>query len=99
MKELWIGVVEVLTDESSGEGNTRAFTNVVTWAESDAEYFRVVRLVFGKYGWTVLGFERVRPVAEQSGYQDEIIEIIDKARVNPDACVYSTFHYYPSMPA
>ena len=98
MKALWIGVAEVLTDANLGEGNSRAFTNVVAWAESDAEYAKVVRVVFEKYGWDVLGFERVHPVAEQSGYQDEIAQIIDRARVNPNACIYSTLHYYPSKP-
>jgi len=99
MNELWIGVVEVLTDADAGAGNTRAFTNVVTWASSVPEFSRKVELVFGKYDWTGLGVENVRPVAAQSGYEEEITEIVERARMSPDACIYSTFHYYPSPPA
>lgn len=50
MKELWIGVVEVLTEPSTGEGNTRAFTNVVTWATSTSDYVTAVANVFSEYG-------------------------------------------------
>lgn len=98
MKELWIGVVEVLTDAASGAGDTRAFTNVVTWASSATEYADSVKLVFAEYGWEIIGVENVRLIADQSDFIDEIAEIIERARVNPSACIYSTFHYYPSVP-
>jgi hypothetical protein len=99
MKDLWIGVVEVLTEPSVGSGNTRAFTNVVTWANDASAYVDSVTLVFANYGWTVLGTENERPVAGLTDSSDEIIEIIDRARDNPNACIFATFHYYPSKPA
>jgi hypothetical protein len=99
MKELWIGVVEVLTDPSSGAGNTRSFTNVITWATSVSTYLAKVTSVFSGYGWTVLGSESVRPVDFEPEFDEEIVEIIERARINPDACIFATFHYYPSKPA
>jgi hypothetical protein len=85
--ELWIGVVEVLTEPSSG-GDTRAFTNVVTWATSVSTYLA-----------RVLGSENVRPVDSGAEFDQEIVEIIERARTNPDACIFATFHYYPSKPS
>ena len=96
MRELWIGVVETLTEPSAEDGNTRAFTNVVTWAETSTSYLDSVKTVFTKYGWMVLGVEDVRPVAEGEEYGAQITEIIGRARSNQNACIFSTFHYYPS---
>jgi len=98
MKALWIGVVEVLTEPSIGTGDTRAFTNVVAWAESAQDYQSTVTGVFSKYGWTLLGVENARLVDSESGFNEEISEIIERARANPDACIFATFHYYPSKP-
>ncbi|MGA2672396.1 MAG: hypothetical protein ABSE99_04130 [Terracidiphilus sp.] len=99
MQELWIGVVEVLTEPSIGEGDTRAFTNVVSWAKTASDYVDSVTLVFAEYGWTVLGIENERPVASETDFNEEIADIIERAKQNPNACIFATFHYYPSKPA
>jgi hypothetical protein len=97
MKELWIGVVEVLTEPSAGSGDTRAFTNVVTWAESSSAYLDSVTAVFSKYNWTVLGVEGARPVQSAADFGEAVTDIVERAQSNPSACIYSTFHYYPSL--
>lgn len=99
MNDLWIGVVEVLTEPSTGEGNTRAFTNVVTWSNSTSHYESRVQEVFSEYGWTVIGFENGRPVDSDRDYDEDVAEIIVNARTNLNACMFATMHYYPSRPA
>lgn len=99
MQELWIGVVEVLTEPSIGSGDTRAFTNVATWASNALEYVDSVTSVFEEYGWTVLGTENERPISSETGFNKEIAEIIERAKQNPKACIFATFNYYPSKPA
>jgi hypothetical protein len=99
MRELWIGVVEVLTEPSVGSGDTRAFTNVVTWATNASDYVDAVTSAFAEYGWTLLGSENERPVARETGFDEEIAEIIERARQIPKACIFATFHYCPSKPA
>jgi hypothetical protein len=96
MKEPWIGVVEVLTEPSAGSGDTRAFTNVVAWAESSSTYLDAVTAVFSKYHWTVLGVEEARAVGSAADFGEEIANIVERAKSNPSACIFSTFHYYPS---
>jgi hypothetical protein len=97
LRELWIGVIEVLTEPNGG--NTRALTNVIAWADSSLEYERSVSEMLEGRGWTVLKAENVRPVSQESNYREEIAEIIERARSIPDACIFATLHYYPSRPA
>jgi hypothetical protein len=47
----------------------------------------------------VLGVENARPIASESSFDEEIAEIIERAKTNPNACIFATFHYYPSKPA
>jgi hypothetical protein len=47
--ELWIGRVEVLT-QATDSGDTKAFTNVITWANNADEFSIMVAHVFDKYG-------------------------------------------------
>jgi hypothetical protein len=99
MKELWIGVVEVLTEPSPGTGNTLAFTNVVAWADAASDYVSSVNAMLSGYGWTVLNIDHLRPISGDSKFSDEIAEIIERAKTNPSGCIFGTFHYYPSRPA
>jgi hypothetical protein len=93
MKELWIGVVEVFTGLSADDGNC-AFTNVVTWADGVSDYMDRVTAVFEEYRWTVLASKNVQPVDPNASYSAEIAEVIDRAKSNPDACIFAAFHYY-----
>ena len=97
MKELWTGRVELLTPPTDF-GDTKAFTNVVTWAV-DAQQFRDrVASVFEEYGWTLIGVEECGPVSAHGSPGEAIFDAAEKARDNPNACVYTIFHYYPSKP-
>jgi hypothetical protein len=98
MKQLWIGVVEVLLEPTALNGDTRAFTNVVTWANGTSEYADSVTTVFAGYGWTVLGIENERPIDCETNFSEEIAEIIESAKTNPNACIFATFYSYPSPP-
>ncbi len=98
MKQLWIGVVEVLLEPAALDGDTRAFTNVVTWANNTSDYVDSVTRVFAGYGWSVLGTENERPVDIETDYTDEIAEIIERAEANPNACIFATFYSYKSPP-
>lgn len=99
MRAQWIGVVEVLTEPSELSGDTRAFTNVVTWAEGVDTFRDRVEYVFSKYGWSVLETTNVRQVSDATSYAEDIADMIAMAMNNPNACMFSTFHYYPSPPA
>jgi hypothetical protein len=93
--ELWIGLVEVLTP-ATDSGDTKAFTNVITWASNAKEFGVMVAHVFDGYGWSLLGVEGCGPVALRSGFDKEVLEAIELAKDNLNACIYTTFYRYPS---
>jgi hypothetical protein len=97
MQQLWVITAEVLFkagDLRSGE--TKGFTNIVTWADSPKMAQQKVSKVLKSYGWEVLGFEATRPFDESRSYDDDILDIVDQARTNPNACIYGTvFSYKP----
>jgi hypothetical protein len=98
MRELWTATVEVLTVPSDS-GDTKAFTNVVTWASSADEHADSVRQVFEEYGWTVIGIEECRPISSCGWISKELADLVNRASDNPNACIYGTFHYHPSKPS
>ncbi|MGA2278579.1 MAG: hypothetical protein ABSG00_13340 [Terracidiphilus sp.] len=98
MKELWTGRVELLTPPTEF-GDTKAFTNIVTWA-SDAQQFRDrVASVLEEYGWSLIDVEECGPVSRFNRLGEEVSEVVESAKVNPNACIYTTFHCYPSKPS
>lgn len=96
-KCLWVITAEILVkagDLPSGE--TKGFTNVVTWADSPETAQQKVSEVLKSYGWEVLGIEAARPFDESRSYNDDLLEIVDQARSNPNACIFGTvFSYKP----
>ena|ERR1035437_1271779 len=98
MKELWIGRVELLTPPTEF-GDTKAFTNIVTWASDVPQFREGVASVLEEYGWSLIGIEECGIVSARKDFGEEVVDAIERARGNPNACIYSTFYYYPSKPA
>jgi len=71
------------------------FANFITWAESEDEFKKSVLECLEEYEWQMLSVDNVRPVDPRSTYREEIEEIIERARTNPRACIFGTFHTYP----
>ena len=95
MKELWTGRVEVLTPPTEF-GDAKAFTNFVTWAESALDFRNHVAMVLEEYGWSLIDVEECGPVSAYDQLGEEISEEVERAKDIPKACIYTTFHYYPS---
>ncbi|HSS99600.1 MAG TPA: hypothetical protein VLK33_21340 [Terriglobales bacterium] len=96
-KRIWIITAEILV--KSGDlpsGDTKGFTNVVTWAASPETAQRKVSEVLKSYDWEVLEIEAARPFDDSRSYDDDILEIVDQAKTNPNACIFGTiFSYKP----
>jgi hypothetical protein len=97
-RELWTGRVEVLTPPTQF-GDTKAFTSVVTWAADAPDFKSVVSDVFKEYGWSLIGVEECSSISSYATLGEELSDAVERARDNPKACVYLTFHYYPSRSA
>ena len=96
-RRLWIITAEILLkSDDLPSGHTKGFTNVVTWAGSSKAAQQRVSEVLKSYEWEVLGIEAARPFDESRSYDDDLLDIIDQARTNPNACIYGTiFSYKP----
>ena len=96
-QQLWIITAEILVkpgDLTSGE--TKGFTNVVTWADSPKNAEQKVSEVLKSCGWDVLGIEALRRFDDSKSYTEDLLDIAHGARTNPDACIVGTvFSYKP----
>jgi hypothetical protein len=96
-QQLWVITAEILVEAGDlPSGDTKGFANIVTWADSPKMAQQKVSEVLKSYRWEVLGIEATRPFDESRSYDDEFLDIIDRARTNPNACIVGTvFSYKP----
>jgi len=95
---IWIGTVEISwSDEKTPTVFRPAFTVVTTWAASQEEFReKCVRMLEG-YGWKLLDVERANPVPENGEFSEEVEDMLERTRDNPNAIIYGTFYSYPVM--
>jgi hypothetical protein len=98
MKELWTAQLHILTPPAEF-GDTRAFTNVVAWAEDAEDFTAAVSSMFASRHWSILGVQQCRRAADCTAIIEELAEQIEQARKRPRDCTIGTLHYYPSKPA
>ena len=96
-QQLWIITAEIVVKPGDlASGDTIGFTNIVTWADSPKTAHKKVTEVLNSYGWEVLGIEASYRFDDSRSYDDDILDIVDQARTNPDACIIGTvFSYKP----
>jgi hypothetical protein len=95
MKELWTGLVELLTPPSK-EGDTKCYTNVVAWANSPADYSATIARLLESDGMFVLEIDKCHPIADYEEIPEEMSRFIEWARNHPDDYVTGDRHYFPS---
>lgn len=102
-KQLWIGLIEARAVHGKNRilGDTKgAFVNIVTWASNVREYEQNVRLLIGDLGGMyVFQITDAEPVEDKrqkkkDGFEEEIEDMISRAKGNPNAIIYGTFHTY-----
>jgi len=97
LQQLWIITAEILVPPGDlASGRTKGFTNIITWADTPKAAQQKVSEVLKSYGWELLGFEAARRFDDSRSYDDDILDIVDQARTNPNACIIGTvFTYKP----
>lgn len=95
---IWIGTTEISwSDEASPGIFQPAFTNVTTWASSPEEFRDKCVRMLEDYGWKLLDVDRCNPLPEDGEFSEEIEDMIERTRTNPNAIIYGTFYSYPVM--
>jgi len=95
---IWIGTVEIsFFDSDKPDIRKNAFTVVTTWASNPEEFAQKCERMLESYGWNLLGVEQSNPASAARDYNDEVMDLLERTRVNPNAIIYGTFHTYPVM--
>jgi hypothetical protein len=95
-RDIWIGTIEIsYTNENAPTVFKPAFTVITTWA-SDAEEFheKCVRML-ESHGWRLIGVERSNPAPGNRTFSEEVEDMLERTRNNPNAVIFGTFHTYP----
>ena len=96
--DIWIGTIEISwSDEKTPNVFRHAFTVVTTWATNPEEFREKCIHMLTSYGWNLLGVERANRVPDDGEFSDEVEDMLERTRSNPNAIIYGTFHSYPLM--
>jgi hypothetical protein len=95
---IWIGTIEISwSDEKTPDVFRPAFTVVTTWATTSEEFREKCDRMLESYGWKLLGVDRANPAPENGDFSDEVEDMLERTRGNPNAIIYGTFYSYPVM--
>ena len=95
---IWIGTIEISWSEhDSPRVFQPAFTIVTAWAVNAEEFREKCNRMLESHGWKLLGVERANPVPEGGRFSEEVEDMLERTRRNPDAIIYGTVHIYPVM--
>jgi len=95
---IWIGTVEISwSDEKTPNVFHPAFTVVTTWAASPEEFRDKCTRMLKSYGWKLLDVERSKAVPDNGAFSEEVEDMLERTRSNPNAIIYGTFYSYPVM--
>jgi hypothetical protein len=95
---IWIGTIEISwVDEKTPEVFRPAFTVVTTWAANAEEFRDRCTLMLESYGWKLLDVDRANPIPDDGDFSEEVEDMLERTRSNPNAIIYGTFYSYPVM--
>jgi hypothetical protein len=96
--KIWIGTIEVyFADSETPTVWKPAFTTVTTWARDSEEFSHKCNRMLESYGWKLLGIDRARPVSDEDEFGEDVTDMLERTKDNPNAIIYGTFHTHPKM--
>ena len=95
MKDIWTAQVHLLTPPAE-HGDTKAWANVVAWAEDAEDFATTISAIFARRHWSILGIQQCMPAAECKAMIAELAQQVEEARLRPGSCIFGTLQYYPS---
>jgi len=96
--DIWIGTVEIrYWDEKAPTVFKPAFTVITTWAYNTEEFREKCIWMLEHYGWKLIEVDRANPVPDDATFGEEVEDMLERTRGNPNAIIFGTFHAYPMM--
>jgi len=95
MKTIWLVTAEILVKPGvMPSGSTKGFVNITTWADSIETIREKLSGYLESLRWHLISIEKAQPIDESQDYEDEIEDMLERTRSNPDAIILGTFHSY-----
>ena len=96
MQELWHLFLEITVQpEDFPSGDTIGFMNVITLADSAEAAQAKVEANFATFNWHIVQIENSKVIdPDFLAEDDELAEMIERARSHPDPIICGTFHSY-----
>jgi hypothetical protein len=95
MQLIWRIVAEILTESGDLQsGFTKAFVNVITWADSPESANKKFGDYIKRFNWHIITVEFSQPIIEGGEYSEEMEGMIESTRENPNAIILGTFFTY-----
>ena len=96
--DIWIATIEISwSHEKTPTVFRSAFTVVTTWATSPEEFREKCVRMLESYRWKLLDVERANPVPKDGEFSEEVKDMLERTRTNPNAIIYGTFYSDPVM--
>ncbi len=96
MQQLWKIFAEITVEpQDFPSGDTVGFMNIITWADSTDSARIKIEAYFATFNWHIIGVEESAPIREDFIYDDdELTDMSERARTNPEAIILGTFYSY-----
>jgi|SRR5580700_1481265 hypothetical protein len=95
MQTMWMVTSEVLVEPGDlPTGSTKAFVNVTTWADSVETAREKLSRYLESFKWHLISIEDAHPIDESRDYGEEVADMIERTRDNPDAIILGRFFSY-----
>jgi hypothetical protein len=91
---MWLILAEILSESDGSSGSKIGFMNITTWADSKESASSKIEKYLVSYWMHLVLVDKADVIDEESVFGDEVTEMIERTRNNPNAIILGTFHTY-----
>jgi hypothetical protein len=92
---MWLVLTEIVSRTGDPSSPSKVgFMNITTWADSKEAASTKIRQYLESFGWHLVSVEQADVIEEDAEYGEEVAEMIERTRSNPNAIILGTFHTY-----
>jgi hypothetical protein len=95
MEAIWLVLTEIVAQTADPPATSKVgFMNVTTWADSKEAAGTKIRQYLESFGWNLVLIEEANVVEDEGVYGEDVADMIERTRSNPNAIILGTFHTY-----
>ncbi len=91
---MWLILVEIIARSESPLGSKIGFMNITTWADSKEAASSKIESYLNSLRWHLVQVEKADVIGKDFPCSDNIADMIDRTRNNPNAIILGTLHSY-----